>query len=61
MIEHRESIGPSRSAIVAPSDRAYGMSRMFEVFAEESSIDVRVFRDFDEAKRWVVEGESEEG
>jgi hypothetical protein len=59
MIEHREEIGPSRSAIVVAGDRAYGMSRMFEVFSEESSIDVRVFRDFDEAKRWIVEGDGE--
>jgi hypothetical protein len=57
LIKHRKQIGRSRSAVVVSSDRAYGMSRMFEVFSSESSINVRVFRDFEEAKRWVTGGD----
>ena len=60
MVEHSDRIGRSRSAIVVSGDRAYGMSRMFEVFSEQSPLVVREFRDFDEAKRWVVEGGDEE-
>lgn len=59
LIKHRKQIGRSRSAVVVSSDRTYGMARMFEVFSSESSIKVRVFRDYDEAKSWVT-GESEE-
>lgn len=59
LIRHRKQIGRSRSAVVVSSDRTYGMARMFEVFSSESSIKVRVFRDYDEAKRWVI-GEREE-
>ena len=59
LIKHRKQIGRSRSAVVVSSDRAYGMARMFEVFSSESSIKVRVFRDFDEAKRWVLKEDEE--
>ena len=38
MIEHRDRRSAGRrSAVVVCSDRAYGMSRMFEVFSEQSS------------------------
>ena len=60
LIENSERIGPSRCALVVGSDRAYGMSRMFEVFSGETSVNVRVFRDLDEAKRWLTEGSDEE-
>ncbi len=60
LIEHRKKIGKSRSAIVVSGDRTYGMSRMFEVFSEQAPINVRVFRDFDKAKRWVLEGNAGE-
>ena len=60
IFENSERIGPSRCAFVVGSDRAYGMSRMFEVFSEETSVDVRVFRDLDEAKRWIIERAGEE-
>jgi len=61
LIEHREKIGKSRSAVVVSSDRAYGMTRMFEVFSEQAPIKVRVFRDFDKAKAWVLESRHEAG
>ncbi len=60
IIENSERIGPSRYAMVVGSDRAYGMSRMFEVFSGETTVDVRAFRDFDEAKKWIIERVGEE-
>jgi hypothetical protein len=60
LIEHRKKIGRSRSAVVVSGDRTYGMSRMFEVFSEQAPLKVRVFRDFDKAKRWVIEGNAAE-
>jgi len=50
----------ARCAVVVGSDRAYGMSRMFEVFSEETDVDVRIFRNLDEAKNWIIEGANEE-
>lgn len=41
-------------AIVANRDALFGMSRMFEVFAEGVFADTRVFRETDEAERWLV-------
>ena len=61
IIENTDRIGPSRHAVVVGSDRAYGMSRMFEVFSQETAVDVRIFRDLDEARKWMIEesGEAE--
>lgn len=43
----------SKRAIVAPTDLFYGMSRMYEVFKNESSVNIKVFRNYEEAKEWV--------
>lgn len=48
--------GPgSRRAIVAGRDVQYGVSRMYQVFAEGPGMAVRVFRDVGEAVRWLDE------
>ena len=60
ILENADRIGPSRHAVVVGSDRAYGMSRMFEVFSEETTVDVRIFRDLNEARKWILEGADEE-
>jgi hypothetical protein len=41
-------------AIVASSDAQFGLSRMFQVFAEEYFSDSLVFREFEEAERWLA-------
>jgi hypothetical protein len=43
----------SKRAIVASSDLFYGMSRMYEIFKKDASVNVRVFRTYEEAKQWV--------
>ena len=60
IIENNEMIGLARCAVVVGNDRAYGMSRMFEVFSEETTVDVRIFRALDKAKRWMIESSTEE-
>jgi len=40
-------------ALIAPRDFEFGMSRMFEVFAEESLFRTKVFRDRDTAEKWI--------
>lgn len=43
-----------RFAVVVDSDLGYGMSRMFEVYLDDS-VEFRVFRDYAEAAAWVKE------
>ena len=43
----------SKRAIVASSDLFYGMSRMYEIFKQDASVNIRVFRTYEEAKEWV--------
>jgi len=45
-------------AIVANRDALYGMSRIFEVFAEKQFDRISVFRDREDAKRWITSNRS---
>ena len=60
MTSHREEIGISRSAVVVSKDAIFGMARMFQVFAEKSSIKTQLFRDIDEARQWLGIGEQKD-
>ena len=44
----------AKVAIVAPSDAAFGLSRIWEVFVEPAGWKTRVFRDRAKAFEWVV-------
>ena len=44
-----------RIAVVVPHDFQYGIMRMEAVRAEEQGVDLKVFRRFDEARRWITE------
>ena len=43
----------SRVAIVAERDIAYGLSRMYQAFRSDSPLDLRVFREMNEARAWL--------
>ena len=43
----------ARRAIVAPTDVAYGVARMFQVYAEHEAFSVSVFRTIAEACSWL--------
>jgi hypothetical protein len=58
-ISHKEQVGVSRSAIILSGFVTYGMTRMFQAFAEESSLDTRIFQDMDEALEWIKSGQDE--
>lgn len=47
--------GVSAIAIVTSSVFVYGVARMFSVFAEQVNANVTVFRDMDDARRWLAE------
>jgi len=54
--EHWGKEGKAKAAIVAPDDLGFGLSRMYEMLMDsETSSDIRVFRDFDQAKEWISE------
>ena len=40
-------------AIIAPTDLVFGMSRIYEVYAEESGFKIKVFRNKSDAESWV--------
>jgi len=44
----------SRRALVVPSDLGFGMARVFEQRSGERRRDIRVFREIDEARRWLA-------
>ena len=44
----------SRRALVASADLVFGMFRMLEAFADDSSITYEVFRDLATAHRWLA-------
>jgi hypothetical protein len=46
----------SRRAVVVPSVLGFGMARMYEQLSEPRGGGPRVFRDYDEALRWVQFG-----
>ena len=44
----------SRRAVVVPSDLGFGMARMYELLRGNRPGAIRVFRDYDEARRWAT-------
>lgn len=44
---------PSRMAIVAKQDLAYGISRVFEVYRQEIGSGAKVFREMNDAIAWL--------
>jgi hypothetical protein len=43
----------SHLAVVVDKDVHYGIGRMVEVYCESCGINLRIFRDLDEAKAWL--------
>ena len=46
----------SRRAVVAPSDVAFGMARMFEQMRGDDAGEIRIFRTHEEAVSWLATG-----
>lgn len=53
------NIPDSRLALVAKTDAVFGMMRVFQAHREHSNVAIRVFRDRDEALRWLTEEAAE--
>ena len=53
--DRRSKYGVTKSAIVAPRDLEYGLSRMWLVFVnDEEDVSTRIFRAREEAIAWVT-------
>jgi len=52
--KHPEELRGSQVAMVADNPVAYGMFRMFEIQRDDLAYEVRVFREFDEALKWLT-------
>ena len=44
-----------KTAIIAPEDLSFGLSRMYEMLSDDSPESVKVFRERDEAWAWINE------
>ena len=44
---------PARLAFVASRNLEFGLLRMFEAFREQEGVEIEVFRDYEEALKWV--------
>ena len=42
-------------AIIAPTDVAFGMSRVYEAYTDETGFDTMVFRNSEDAEAWIQE------
>lgn len=54
LIEHRNEIGKSKTAVLVSSDVSVGTTRMFQAYSDDRvGIETRIFHELDEAHRWL--------
>jgi hypothetical protein len=62
MVDHMELLSDrlagARLAVVTNSPASYGMMRMLSVYAERVPMELQIFRDADEANRWLASTKS---
>ena len=57
LASRRFALSPgSRRGIVVPNELGFGMARMYEALRDTWGGAIRVFRDYEEAQRWVTTG-----
>lgn len=59
LLEHTPEMGRYRWAAVSPREATFQTLRMFSILAEEADIHVEAFRDYEEARRWLLGTEGE--
>lgn len=53
MTRHHAEIGHSRAALVVSDELGFGLARMYQAFAQDSSIETRIFYELAEANDWL--------
>jgi len=56
LVSHTPEMGRYRRAAVSPVEATFQTLRMFHILAEEVDIRVEAFRNYDEARRWLLSG-----
>lgn len=56
--ENAQRLRCSRTALLVGSDVQYGMARMFMALTEPIHPHTAVFRDYDQALNWLLEGQA---
>ena len=51
--DHAEKLGDHKMAIVVRTDIVFGMARMYEMMTSQNLPGVGVFRDLNEARKWL--------
>ena len=51
-----DRIDKTRFAIVAQREYVFGLARMYQAMMEDSSFDIRTFREIDQARSWLGQG-----
>jgi len=51
--KYLDNIGPLKVAVVVLLDSSYGMLRMLQTYLEDAQIEIDIFRDIDEARKWL--------
>lgn len=54
VLAHQPARPPKRVAFVTTHDMDFGLVRMFEVFRDHPSTDVKVFRELEPAQAWAL-------
>jgi hypothetical protein len=53
LVQHREQIGKSRTAVLVGGDLSFGTNRVFQAYSDDSTLVTRIFRKEKEARRWL--------
>jgi hypothetical protein len=59
--QHRAQVAGSRWAVVVTDPASYGMTRMGQALAEGLPVQLRVFKDVDEAVFWLLQPRADGG
>lgn len=54
LLEHRREMGSYRWAMVSRQPAVYGMQRMFSILGESNGVRAEVFKDFEQARGWLL-------
>jgi hypothetical protein len=53
MIENRDKIGASKTAVLVSKEVTFGMTRVFQALSEQSSVKTEIFWSMEEALQWL--------
>ena len=61
MVEHvrAQKVPAVRTAIVSAADLGFGIFRMFQAYAGDLDTQIQIFRDEQDAHRWLEDGASQ--